>query len=560
MVISLPLPLILLLAPLSTPWLTTGLLSLLGVGLLVISQIPTGTMFMIPILPFLHHQLSFTITSITINMLYAILFLGCTISLFAFEYLAGDPRRLTFFVRFMFFIAMMAMLAMASDLLTLFLCWEGIGIASFLLIGFWSNRIQACKASLKAMLMNRFGDFGFVLIYCATNPTTIGLINSDATATNWIAGIGILIALAGKSAQLGLHTWLPDAMEGPTPVSALLHAATLVTAGIILIVQMNMIVGDTSWLFAWGGMTCLTASAIAWKQTDLKKMIAFSTMSQLGFMLLGWPSMAAVNMHLFTHAGFKALLFIAAGLIIHTIHTQDVREMGGMSWCWGATLLGTATAGLIGIAGTSGAISKDWLLGTWMGWGTGITMCLGLMTIGYGLRGLIGGITGSPKCGASGVAAGSDGSGIGIAMGMVSIAVLGQGTTWGWFGTEYGNVESMGWVGGIWLGIWITGMGWVGWSLGGNTTVASWSSRLGDVFGMGRGLADTAYGWLCGATYSGWLNGQSVERWWEWGLAGQTATNWDNANRRWSNNGGWKGAIIGLVLGAGMWMALSGFS
>jgi NADH-quinone oxidoreductase subunit L len=262
------------------------------------------------------------------------------------------PRFMSYLNLFTFF---MLMLVTADNLLQLFFGWEGVGLASYLLIGFWYDRPSANQAAIKAFVVNRIGDVGFLLGICAaffvfgTNhldtmfaaagkhaDTTVNLFGTDVHAMTLICLL-LFIGAMGKSAQFGLHTWLPDAMEGPTPVSALIHAATMVTAGVFLVARMSPLFeySDTALAVVTviGGLTCIFAATIACTQNDIKRVVAYSTCSQLGYMFfaLGVSAYAAGVFHLATHACFKALLFLGCGSVIHAMSDeQDMRNMGGL--------------------------------------------------------------------------------------------------------------------------------------------------------------------------------------------------------------------------------------
>jgi len=283
----------------------------------------------------------------------------------------------------------MLILISSSNLLLLLIGWEGVGLCSFLLINFWNSRISAIKAALKALVINRIGDIFLLialmfiiftyrtldlnslklLIYYYPN-ICLELINMNLFSINIICSC-LLIGVIGKSAQLILHTWLPDAMEGPTPISALIHAATMVTAGIILIIKTSFFFENSYkfliFLIFIGSLTAFVASTIAIVQTDIKKIIAFSTCSQLGLMLLscGLSGYSISCFHLFTHAVFKALLFLVSGVLIHFfINEQDFRKYGNfffyIPFLYISLIIGSLA--LIGFPFFSGFFSKDLLL------------------------------------------------------------------------------------------------------------------------------------------------------------------------------------------------------
>ncbi len=310
---------------------------------------------------------------------------GLLIHVYSIDYMRDDEGNARYFALLNLFVASMLVLVLADSLVLLFVGWEGVGVCSYLLIGFWFRQKANGDAGRKAFIVNRIGDAGFLLasfLVAATFGTlTIAEINAQAGTFAFGAGvltsIGLLylIAATGKSAQFPLHVWLPDAMAGPTPVSALIHAATMVTAGIYLIARLSPLYAQApaaSAVVAWVGvLTALVAAIAALAQTDIKRILAYSTISQLGFMFvaIGVGAYAAAVFHVFTHAFFKALLFLAAGSVIHALHgEQDVRRMGGL----GRRMKLTGTTALIGtlaISGVpllSGFFSKEAILGgTW---------------------------------------------------------------------------------------------------------------------------------------------------------------------------------------------------
>ncbi len=295
----------------------------------------------------------FMFDSLTCTMLIVVSLVSTLVHLYSIDYMSHDPHIARFMSYLSLFSFFMLILISADNFIQLFLGWEGVGLASYLLINFWYTRLEASKAAIKAIIMNRIGDFGLCLgiiaIFFLCNSldflTVFSLVNyfRDSTYTllniNYITFISILlfIGAVGKSAQIGLHTWLPDAMEGPTPVSALIHAATMVTAGVFLIIRCSPIIeySETALTIITiiGGITAFFASTIGVFQNDLKKVIAYSTCSQLGYMVFacGLSNYHVAMFHLVTHAFFKALLFLSAGSVIHgTLDEQDMRKMGGL--------------------------------------------------------------------------------------------------------------------------------------------------------------------------------------------------------------------------------------
>ncbi|MCC8369445.1 MAG: NADH-quinone oxidoreductase subunit L [Rickettsia endosymbiont of Oxypoda opaca] len=331
--------------------------------------------------------------AIYVDQLTAIMFLVVTcvssvVHVYSLGYMAEDtglPKFLSFLSLFTFF---MLMLVSADNFLQLFFGWEGVGLCSYLLIGFWYKKEVANKAAIKAFIVNRIGDFAFILgiiaiiFYCRSANFTEVFLAAKELANAPVNLFGFLpsrldiiclllfIGCMGKSAQIGLHVWLPDAMEGPTPVSALIHAATMVTAGVFLVARCSYLFEYSPAILQFitiiGGITCLFAASIAIAQSDIKKIIAYSTCSQLGYMFLacGVSAYNTAIFHLVTHAFFKALLFLSAGSVIHAIHEQDIFKMGGlrdkMPVTYGNFLIGSLA--LIGIYPLSGFYSKDLIL------------------------------------------------------------------------------------------------------------------------------------------------------------------------------------------------------
>lgn len=315
------------------------------------------------------------IDNLTAVMLVIVGVVATCVVVFSIGYMADDDARPRYFALLALFTGAMSMLVMASSLVTLFIGWELVGACSYLLIGFWYRKPSASAAAVKAFLTTRIGDVGMLLglalLWRVTG--TLSIPEVLAAAPEIGAGIVTVIALllfvgaAGKSAQFPLHIWLPDAMEGPTPVSALIHAATMVAAGVFLIVRMwpvfevAPIALDV--VLVVGVVTAFFAATVACVQLDIKKVLAYSTISQLGFMFaaLGAGATGAAMFHLTTHAAFKALLFLGSGSVIHAVETQDIREMGGLLKkmpVTGATWLIGVWA-LSGLPLLSGFFSKD---------------------------------------------------------------------------------------------------------------------------------------------------------------------------------------------------------
>jgi NADH-quinone oxidoreductase subunit L len=305
---------------------------------------------------------------------------GTLIHVFAIGYMHGDPRFSRFFTNLNLFAASMLILVLAANYAMLFLGWELVGLCSYLLIGFWHTRPTAAAAAKKAFVVNRIGDLGFMialmLIFTSFGTLSFGGIfeRADGVLSTGVAtaiGLLLLVGAAGKSAQIPLYVWLPDAMEGPTPVSALIHAATMVTAGVYVIARSAAIyqVGPaaSTVVATIGAFTAIWAASIALAQRDIKRVLAYSTISQLGYMFLavGATSYVAGVFHLMTHAFFKALLFLGAGSVIHAMSDeQDMHKMGGL---WKkmpitATTMGIATLAIAGIPPLAGFWSKDEIL------------------------------------------------------------------------------------------------------------------------------------------------------------------------------------------------------
>jgi NADH-quinone oxidoreductase subunit L len=304
---------------------------------------------------------------------------GLLIHIYSLGYMEGDPRYARFFAYLNLFVASMLILVLGDSLLVLFVGWELVGLCSYLLIGFWFERRDYASAAKKAFLVNRVGDVGFMIamfvVYSAVGSLAFADVLPAAgeigTATLVAVGLLLLLAATGKSAQIPLYVWLPDAMAGPTPVSALIHAATMVTAGVYLIARTSPIyaeIPDVGLLVAGiGALTALVTAIIACAQVDLKRILAYSTVSQLGYMFIGVGvgDHTAGVFHLLTHGFFKALLFLAAGSVMHALADQtDIRRMGGLARVMPITA-GTSALAVLAIAGIwplSGFYSKEEIL------------------------------------------------------------------------------------------------------------------------------------------------------------------------------------------------------
>jgi NADH-quinone oxidoreductase subunit L len=313
-------------------------------------------------------------------MLLVVTGVGFLIHVYSIGYMHDDPGYARYFAYLNLFVFSMTMLVLAGNYLLLYVFWEAVGLCSYLLIGFWYTKKSASDAGKKAFIVNRVGDFGFGLgvmwLWTALGTVTYTEVFTSAGTLGPTTATGIALLLfmgaCGKSAQLPLHTWLPDAMEGPTPVSALIHAATMVTAGVYMVARSRMVFEQSPValdVVAWVGVaTALFAATVGVIQTDIKRVLAYSTISQLGYMFaaVGLGAYAAGIFHLVTHAFFKALLFLGAGSVIHGMHgEQDLRKMGGLAPRMLTTTL-TMTIGGIGLAGvpwvTAGFFSKEEIL------------------------------------------------------------------------------------------------------------------------------------------------------------------------------------------------------
>ena len=329
---------------------------------------------------------SLRIDTLTAVMLVVVTNVSGLVHLYSIGYMEDDPSRPRFFAYLSLFTFAMLALVTADDFLQLFFGWEGVGLASYLLIGFWYHKPSANAAAIKAFIVNRVGDFGFALgIFAvftlfnsiqydtvfASAPDQVGktmeFLGFQVDALTLICLL-LFMGAMGKSAQFLLHTWLPDAMEGPTPVSALIHAATMVTAGVFMVARLSPLFElapiALGFVAIIGATTAFFAATVGLVQTDIKRVVAYSTCSQLGYMFAaeGVGAYNAGIFHLFTHASFKALLFLGAGAVIHTLHhEQDLRRMGALRkvlpFTWATMLVGTLS--LTGFPFTAGFVSKD---------------------------------------------------------------------------------------------------------------------------------------------------------------------------------------------------------
>jgi NADH-quinone oxidoreductase subunit L len=339
----------------------------------------------------LHVPVALQLDPLSAVMLLVVTGVGSLIHLFSVGYMGDDPGYARYFAYLNLFVFFMLTLVLGASFPVMFVGWEGVGLCSYLLIGFWFNEQINADAGKKAFIVNRIGDVGFLvamfLIFQQVGSLTFtdvfaragtSLSTSAATAIT----LSLFLGCTGKSAQIPLYTWLPDAMQGPTPVSALIHAATMVTAGVYLVARCNLLFAlaplSQAVVAGVGALTALFAATIALKQWDIKRVLAYSTISQLGYMFLGVGTGAAAAgiFHLATHAFFKALLFLGSGSVIYAMHhayhathrhedAQDMRNMGGLRhhlpWTW--ALMWVATLAIAGVPPLSGFFSKDEILG-----------------------------------------------------------------------------------------------------------------------------------------------------------------------------------------------------
>lgn len=320
----------------------------------------------------------FCIDSMNILLLFVVIFISSIVHIYSWEYMKNDPH----FVRFMSYLSLftffMIILIAANNFIVMFIGWEGVGLSSYLLINFWYTRIQANKAAIKAMIINKIGDFGLLVgmmfmfkFFETFNYHEIFLLNYLYKTKMDLICFFLFIGCMGKSAQLGLHMWLPDAMEGPTPVSALIHAATMVTAGVFLVIRCSFMFEFAEFTLGFmtiiGALTSFFGATVGFMQYDIKKIIAYSTCSQLGLMFCacGLSAYSLALFHLINHAFFKALLFLCAGSVIHALNDeQDIRKMGGLLKILPFTYVSMfiASLSLIGFPFLSGFYSKELIL------------------------------------------------------------------------------------------------------------------------------------------------------------------------------------------------------
>jgi len=308
-------------------------------------------------------------------MVTVVISISSLVHIYSLEYMKSDPHINRFMAYLSLFTLLMLVLVSSQNIVMLFIGWEGVGVCSFLLIGFWYKRIEASKSAIKAILVNRVGDLGLIMglimmweLYGTLNFTELNSCSTISSDSCYVIFIFVILAVAGKSAQFGLHSWLPDAMEGPTPVSALIHAATMVTAGVYLIIRMSVLITQNSIslviIVFLGSLTAFFAASAGLFQNDFKKIIAYSTCSQLGYMVLvcGISQFSLSLFHLFNHAFFKALLFLSAGSIIHSIsNEQDIRKSGNLlnSSPITSLMIIVGSMSLMGLPFLSGFYSKE---------------------------------------------------------------------------------------------------------------------------------------------------------------------------------------------------------
>ncbi|RKU28373.1 NADH-quinone oxidoreductase subunit L [Candidatus Poribacteria bacterium] len=329
-------------------------------------------------------NIGFQVDALTTIMLLVITGVGFLIHVYSIGYMHGDEGYTRYFAYLNLFVFAMLILVLGNNYLLMFVGWEGVGLCSYLLIGFWYEKQSATDAGKKAFIVNRIGDFGFLLgmftLFAAFGTLDFGSIFTEAEAGGYnpvfgditliVATLLLFVGAIGKSAQIPLYVWLPDAMEGPTPVSALIHAATMVTAGVYMIARSAILynIAHTGWVVAWiGVLTAFFAATIALKQNDIKRILAYSTVSQLGYMFVGVGvgAYASGIFHLVTHAFFKGLMFLTAGSVMHAMSNElDIRKMGGLRSKLPITHA-TFLIGALAIAGfpfLSGFWSKDEIL------------------------------------------------------------------------------------------------------------------------------------------------------------------------------------------------------
>ncbi len=328
-----------------------------------------------------HIDIGIVLDRLSTGMMIVVTGVGLLVHVFSLAYMKDDPGKARYFTGLALFMFSMTGIVLASNFIMTFIFWELVGLSSYLLIGHWYEKDSAADAAKKSFLTNRVGDFGFMIgilmMWGITGTLVFSEMEIPATISAGVLGAALLCVFCGamgKSAQLPLHVWLPDAMEGPTPVSALIHAATMVAAGVYMLVRVQLSIGEDAFAgfsgttIAWiGGITALMAALMATQQDDIKRVLAYSTLSQLGYMVMAVGLLAgeAAMFHLFTHAWFKALLFLGSGAIIYACHhEQNMWKMGGLLKRMPVTTITFAigTAALMAVPFTSGFFSKEQIL------------------------------------------------------------------------------------------------------------------------------------------------------------------------------------------------------
>ncbi|HEX9749895.1 MAG TPA: NADH-quinone oxidoreductase subunit L [candidate division Zixibacteria bacterium] len=367
--------------------------------------------------PSMNIPLGIQIDGLTAMMLIVVTTVSLMVQIYSLGYMHGDPRFSRFYAFLSLFTMAMTTLVLADNFFLMFVSWELVGLASYLLIGYYFEKQSAADAGKKAFITTRLGDLGFIvgllMLYTACGTLAFdgvfGAVESGTLGGGYLAAAAVFLFMGaiGKSAQVPLHVWLPDAMEGPTPVSALIHAATMVVAGVYLVARsmtIFMAAESAAMLVAWIGIiTSVMAAGIGLVQNDIKRVLAYSTVSQLGYMImaLGLGGFTAGTFHLMTHAFFKALLFLAAGSVIHAVHTNDIREMGGLfpKMKTTATTFFIAAFAIAGIFPLSGFWSKDEIVAATLGHPifTALTLLVAFMTAFYMFRLCFLVFTGKPR-------------------------------------------------------------------------------------------------------------------------------------------------------------------
>ncbi|MCD6386530.1 NADH-quinone oxidoreductase subunit L, partial [Candidatus Sumerlaeota bacterium] len=375
-----------LMLPRKGDWLaTTAVFASLGIASYLFARmLITGAHYNLPFeVPWLNLgnrviPAGILVDNLTIVMLGVVTLISALVHLYSIGYMHGDVRYCRYYTHLLLFTTSMLGLVLSNNLINLYMCWELVGLSSYLLIGHWFEKRSAYNAAIKAFIVTRIGDVGMfiaiLIIFFKTgslryvdvfHAVAVGKISGTLLT---LVGLGLFFGAMGKSAQFPLHVWLPDAMEGPTPISALIHAATMVAAGVYLVARLFPVFSPEALLvIAYiGGFTAFFAATIALVQDDIKRVLAYSTVSQLGYMMLGLGvgSFVAGMFHLTTHATFKALLFLGSGSVIHAVHTNSMREMGGLAKKMPITTVTffIAILAIIGFPGFSGFYSKDLII------------------------------------------------------------------------------------------------------------------------------------------------------------------------------------------------------